>query len=294
MILVTEATAPVGQRLVEELSDAHAATTAMVPVQAAAQDLPPAVGYIEATLDDPPSAEVLREFDRVFLTSPAREEQVELEVYFVDALVAAGHRPHVVKLAADGFQDPDCRVRFMRNHRQVAVHLEGTGLPVTYLAPGIYMEYLLAATDAIREQGLIPAPAGDGRVAFVAASDVAAVGARALASGDPGDIHVITGPEALGYADVAARVSAVFARQVDYADIPVDQARRDMREAGVPEWHAGGMIELYDWISGGACDEVTDTVRAVVGEDPRPLEHWLNEHRGAFMFHASGASTQRF
>src|ERR1700709_2416927 len=87
MLLVTEATPPVGQRLVEELSDAHAPTTAVVPAQAAGHD-------------GPPPGEVLREFDRVFLTSPAREEQVELEVDFGDALVAAGHRPHVVKLAA--------------------------------------------------------------------------------------------------------------------------------------------------------------------------------------------------
>jgi uncharacterized protein YbjT (DUF2867 family) len=31
-------------------------------------------------------------------------------------------------------------------------------------------------------------------------------------------LYVVTGPEALGYADVAARISAVFARQVDYED----------------------------------------------------------------------------
>ncbi|WP_433296051.1 hypothetical protein ACQPZQ_15020 [Pseudonocardia sp. CA-142604] len=45
-----------------------------------------------ATLDDPPPAEVLREFDRVFLMSPSHEEQAELEMGFVDAIVTAGHR----------------------------------------------------------------------------------------------------------------------------------------------------------------------------------------------------------
>jgi NAD(P)H dehydrogenase (quinone) len=294
MILVTGATGQVGLRLVEELNDARVAVTAMVRVEAKALDLPPAVGYLVATLDDPPAPEVLQEFDRVFLMSPSSEEQVELEVAFVDALITAGHRPRIVKLAADGFQEPDCRVRFMRSHRLVALHLDRTGLPVTYLAPNIYMENLLSATDTIRERGLILAPAGDGRVGFVAASDVAAVAARALTAADPPDIQVITGPEALDYADVAARISAVFAREVDYDDITPEKARSMMLDNGVPPWQAEGMIELFDWVSHGGCDTVTDTVRATAGEDARSLEHWLNEQRGAFFGRWAGVSEPRF
>src|SRR6266851_3171276 len=112
MILVTGATGQVGYDLLEALADARAEATAMVRVEAEA-------------------------VDRIFLLSPAHEGQVELELIFIDALLAAGHRPHVVKMAADGFEDPGCEVRFMRSHREIAVHLERTGLPVTYLAPTI-------------------------------------------------------------------------------------------------------------------------------------------------------------
>ena len=135
MILVTGATGQVGYHLMEALADAGAAATAMVRVEAKAADLPGSPQYVVASLDDPPAAEVLRTFDRVFLLSPAHEAQVELETIFIDALISAGHRPFVVKVAADGFQDPDCDVRFMRSHRQIAVHLDATGFPVTYLAP---------------------------------------------------------------------------------------------------------------------------------------------------------------
>ena len=96
-----------------------------------------------ATFDDPPSAERLQDFDRVFLLSPSSEAQAELEIGFIDALVAAGHRPHVVKVAADGFVDPGCDVRFMRSHREIARHLDASGLPASYLAPSPYMEMLL-------------------------------------------------------------------------------------------------------------------------------------------------------
>ena len=138
MILVTGATGRVGYPLLEKLADARADVTAMVRVEAKAGDLPGTPRHVVATFDDPPAAEVLREFDQVFLLSPAIQEQAELETVFIDALVAAGHGPHVVKIAADGFADPGCEVRFMRSHRQVAAHLNATGLPVTYLAPALY------------------------------------------------------------------------------------------------------------------------------------------------------------
>jgi len=283
VILVTGATGRVGYRLMEALADARADVTAMVRVQARAADLPGTPGHVVASFDDPPAAEVLRGFDRVFLLSPADEEQVELETVFIDALVAAGHRPHVVKLAADGFQDPGCEVRFMRSHREVARHLDATGLPVTYIAAACYMEDLVASAQTIEKDGVIAAPAGQGRVGFVAAGDVAAVAAAALTGpGHEGETYVVTGPEALGYADVAARVSAVFEREVDFEDQAPERALEGMLAAGLSRWEADGMGELFEWIREGGADTVTDTVLEVTGEQAQPLADWLEESRADF------------
>lgn len=286
VILVTGATGQVGYHLMEELADVGAEATAMVRVEAKAADLPGSPQHVVASLDDPPAAEVLQAFDRVFLLSPAHESQVELETIFIDALVAAGHRPHVVKIAVDGFQDPGCDVRFMRTHRQIAVHLDATGLPATYLAPNLFMENLLEAADTIRDQGTIFAPAAQGRTGFVAASDVARVAARILT--DDGSRHedqtyVLTGPEALSYADVAARVSAVFARQVDYDDLAEAQAKEQMQASGLSPWQVDGNLELFDWIRHGGTDSVTSTVRDLTGDDPQTIEDWLSEMRAAFV-----------
>jgi NAD(P)H dehydrogenase (quinone) len=286
VILVTGATGQVGYHLMEELADAGAEASAMVRVEAKAADLPGSTQHVVASFDDPPAAEVLRAFDRVFLLSPAHEGQVELETIFVDALVAAGHRPHVVKIAVDGFQDPDSDVRFMRAHRQIAVHLDATGLPVTFLAANLFMENLLEAADTIRDQGTIFAPAGQGRIGFVAASDVARVAARILTDDDGGhedQTYVLTGPEALSYADVAARVSAVFAREVDYDDLAEAQAKEQMQAAGMSPWQVDGNLELFEWIRNGASDSVTSTVRDLTGDDPQTIEDWLSEMRAAFV-----------
>jgi NAD(P)H dehydrogenase (quinone) len=283
-ILVTGATGPLGHHLLEDLADQRVAATAMVRVEAEAGGLPTGVEHVVATLEDPPPPSLLQEYDHVLLTSPATEQQADLEVTFVDALVAAGHRPHVVKVATDGFQDPQCQVRFMRSDRQVAKHLDALGLPVTYLAALTYMESLLGLADVMRDEALVPVPAGDGKVGFVATSDVARVAAHVLTHpGHEDRVYVVSGPEALGYQDVAERVSALFATTVEYVDTPAAQYADRLRSSGLPDWEVAGSLELFDWVRHGAQDSVTDEVERATGEAARPLTDWLRELRGAFL-----------
>ena len=284
MILVTGATGRVGYHLMAALADAGTEATAMVRVEAKGDDLPGPGKHIVAAFDEPPAAEVLRAFDRVFLLSPASEEQAELEILFIDALVAAGHQPYVVKVAADGFQEPDCEVRFMRSHRQIAAHLAATGLPASYLAPSLYMENLLSTAETLRTEGTIYAPAGHGRVGFIAASDVAKVAAHLLAGpGRDERTYVLSGPEALRYRDVAKRISAVFGRTVDYADLPTERAREQLLASGRTPWEVEGTLELFDWVRSGAAGTVSADVREVTGRDARPIDEWLDDFRGTFL-----------
>ncbi len=284
MILVTGATGRVGYPLLEALADVGADFTAMVRVPARGADLPGAAKHIVASFDEPPPAGVLQTFDRIFLLSPAVPEQAELEIRFIDAVLAAGHRPHIVKMAADGFQDPGAEVRFLRSHREIAVHLAASGLPVSYLAPSIYMETLLAAAERIRREGMLYAPTGPGRAAYVAASDVAAVAARVLTSpGHEDSTYVLTGPEALSGQQLARRISAVFGRHVRYTDLPAKQAREELLASGLGQWEADGALELYDWVRQGGAATVTADVREVTGRPARPVLDWLDQSRAAFL-----------
>ncbi len=284
MILVTGATGRVGYPLLEALADTGAEVTAMVRVPAKGADLPGAAKHIVASFDDPPPAEVLRTFDRIFLLSPALQEQAELEIQFIDAILAAGHRPHIVKMAADGFQDPGVDVRFVRSHREIAVHLAASGLPVSYLAPSIYMETLLAAAERVRREGMLYAVSGPGRAAYVAASDVADVAARVLTSpGHENSTYVLTGPEALSGQQLARRISAVFARDVGYTDLPAEQARAELRASGLSQWEVDGALEVYDWVREGGAATVTTDVPDVAGHPARPVEDWLDDSRAAFL-----------
>jgi uncharacterized protein YbjT (DUF2867 family) len=283
VILVTGATGRVGYRLMEALADARADVTAMVRVPAKAADLPGTPRHLIATLDEPPSPAVLRAFDRIFLLSPEIEEQAALETVFLDAVAAAGHRPHIVKICADGFQDPDCDVRFMRAHRQVALHLEALDLPVTYLAAATYMEDLLDEAEQIRTTGELRASAGDGRAGFIAVTDVAAAAARVLTtSGHEGATYVLTGPEALSYARVAAQFARVLAWQVEYANQSAERERELLLAQGRTPWEADGAIERFAWIGEGGADTVTGTAEELTGASPRPFQDWLADSRAAF------------
>jgi uncharacterized protein YbjT (DUF2867 family) len=129
----------------------------------------------------------------------------------------------------------------------------------------------------------------------VAARDVAGAAAAVLTGpGHEGETYTLTGPQALSARDVAERISAVFARQVDYSDRPAAQVREDMLASGASPWQADGNLELFDWIRAGGAATVTTSVRELTGAEPRPLMDWLDDARGSFLEPAPGRTTALF
>jgi uncharacterized protein YbjT (DUF2867 family) len=68
-------------------------------------------------------------------------------------------------------------------------------------------------------------PWGHGKASFVDTRDVAAVAAEALTSDHEGKTYTLTGPVALGIAEVASILSEVADRQINYVDVPESAAR---------------------------------------------------------------------
>ena len=283
MILVTGATGRVGYPLLEALADAGAECTAMVRVAAKGADLPGTAKYIVGSFDDPPPAEALTTFDQIFLLSPALEEQAELEIRFTDAVLAAGHRPRIVKVAADGFQDPGCDVRFVRSHREIAAHLDATGLPVTYLAPSIYMETLLAAAERIRREAL-------------SSRMLARAGPPTWPPATwPGGRPAAHQPGPRGRQLRADRAGGAERRTAGPADLrrvrPGCRLRRPPGPAGPgaaagqrpgPVGGGGGAGAVPGSAEGGAAT-VTDDVPQLTGSRPGRSRDWLDESRAGFL-----------
>ena len=115
--------------------------------------------------------------------------------------------------------------------------------------------------------------AGDGRAAYVARTDCAAAAAAVLVGdGHANQAYDITGPEALGAADIAAIVAKLSGRPVEVVQVDDDaRAAGLVEQAGLPEPAARlvtsfGRAQREAWL-----ETVTTTVADLTGRPPCPL-----------------------
>ncbi|MDT0270758.1 NAD(P)H-binding protein [Streptomyces sp. DSM 44915] len=165
-----------------------------------------------------------------------------------------------------------------------AIPADGPAVGVVHRAlPGLFDEWAVlrpswfmqnftgehAHARSARDEGALLTATGSGRVGFVDADDIAAVAAEALsATRAPNTDLVLTGPEALGYDDVAAILTEVTGRPVVHRRLTVEQlAARLAPQLGA---EFGALLAgLDEAIAAGAEDRVTDTVQRLTGRPPR-------------------------
>ena len=127
-------------------------------------------------------------------------------------------------------------------------------------------------------EGVLAAPAGDGRIAMIDPRDTAAVAARILAEGGhSGSEHVLTGPEPIRFADAASLLTAVTRRHVEYVDVPDEAARAAFVAAGLPGWLVAHLSALFPLVRADALAETTGTVHALTGRPPRAFSDFATD-----------------
>jgi len=228
--------------------------------------------------------------DRVFLACANHPRQVEYETGVIDAAAAAGIA-RIVKLStfAARLGSP---VAFWDWQGRIEAHLRRSATPAVLLHANYYMANVLAAAGPVRSDAVLPAPAGTARIGMIDPRDVAAVAAAALTEdGHDGRTHVITGPEAITYAEVADALAAATGRAVRFVDVPDAAAREQMVAAGVPDAVAATVVVLFGQLRAGAGELVTDTVRAVTGRAPRTIGAFARDHAPLFGAPASEGSS---
>lgn len=283
MILVTGATGMTGGELVRQLA------AASVPVRAfvrdAAKAAPLRLAGVEVFVGDLRQPETfaaaLTGADRLFLLTPAEPHQVEQQGRAVDAAQRAGVR-HVVKLSALGAA-LDSPVSLGRWHAQTERQIEQSGMAWTHLRPHFFMQNTLGFAPSIIATGRFYAPLRDGRIGLVDVRDVAAVAARVLTTaGHEGKAYDITGPEALSFHDLAARIAAAAGRPVTYVDVPPGEAEKTMIAAGMPAWMADALVGLYGIFAAGHASATTQVVEEITGAPARTFTAFVQEHAHVF------------
>ena len=284
MILVTGATGLNGGELVRLLSARGVPVRALVrnASRAAALSSLANVEIVEGDMERPETlAEPLRGVDRAMLISSSNAAMHEVQSNFIDAARKAGVT-HMVKLSGI-IPDIDSPFRFARMHGEIELKLERSGIAFTHLRAGEFMHSYFRQVPAIVARGALFLPMEDARIASIDVGDIAEVAAKALTeSGHEGKTYPLTGPEALTMAEVAKKLSAATGREISYVNVAPEEAKRARLAAGVPEYTADALDELFAERRKGKESEVYPVFEELIGRRPTSFDEFARRNAAIF------------
>jgi uncharacterized protein YbjT (DUF2867 family) len=282
-ILITGATGRTGLPVVEELADRKIPFRALVhsvlkePIlRKWTPDV--AVGDYE---DKTAMERAFDGIEGVYLVSPASPDQVKVQTALVDTAKKKGVK-HIVKLSALG-TSAESPVGLMRAHAEIEEYIRKSGIAWTFLHPHYFMENLLTNAESVIRDGAVYSPLGDATISAISIQDIAAVAAEVLTgTGHEGKTYTLTGPDSIGYADIASILGEVIGRTVLYVPVTFEATRHGMIQAGIPEWLADDLLGLMKTWAGGKGDRVTHDVEMIIGRKPITLWEFFECHKDLF------------
>lgn len=164
-------------------------------------------------------------------------------------------------------------------YRQVEIALENSGVPYVILRPNWFSDNFHTYWKAAIDHGVIAVPAAEGKSSFIDVRDIASSAAVALTT-DKFDNQAfnLTGPEALSYAESAAKISAALAKPVQYQAME-DSAFIDMLVGvGVAVDYAEFLTSIFYPVRQGWTAEVSDAVQVLTGKPARSLDNYIQDH----------------
>ncbi|MDQ4148479.1 MAG: SDR family oxidoreductase [Actinomycetota bacterium] len=280
-ILVTGATGKVGSSAVAHLKGRASVRAFVRDPEKAARMLGDDVELAVGDFENPDSVKsALKGMDELLLSSGEVPEKLGHEIGVIDAAVEAGIG-RIVKVSTIHAM-PGSPLPPLDWHGQIEDHLRVSGVPFVLLQSNFYMTNLLGSAPQIRE-GMLFAPAGDGRIAMIDPRDTGEVAAEILAGeGHEGRTYMLTGPEPVGYRDVAQALSSAIGREVRFIDVSEEQAWESFVQAGMPDWLVKHLIELFRMVKKGDLSHVTDTFKALTGHRPRTFAEFARDRAALF------------
>jgi uncharacterized protein YbjT (DUF2867 family) len=273
-ILVLGATGTVGTPLVAQLLAAGEA------VKAASRHATPVAGAEAVRFDladETTHGAAFEGVDRAFALLPTGHLEIEASLGRVIA-AAAARRVKLVLMSALG-ADADESLPY----RRAEIALERSGTPHVILRPNWFADNFHSYWLAGIRQGVIAVPAGEGRTSFIDARDIAASAAAVLRSDRfDGRAFNLTGPEALGYAEAAAILSAAAGRPIRYLAVEDAAFIDSLAGAGMPRDYASFIAAIFHPVREGWAAGVTPDVATLTGTAPRSLAAYAADHAARF------------
>jgi uncharacterized protein YbjT (DUF2867 family) len=310
-ILVTGATGTVGSEVVKQLIASLSSSSRQNIIKAAIHSQNKADRFrkndnkVETVSIDynkqETIANALNNVDKLFLVTLPRPNIVNDATANVVKEAKKNGINHIVKLSVIG-ADLDAGTTIGRLHRQEEKIIQGAGIPYTFLRPNGFMQnFVNYVGQIIRNQNAFYLPAGDLKVSFVDARDVAAVAAEVLLTNGDGNrqqdgskTYDITGPEALSYCQAAEIISKTIGRKVSYIELSEEDTRKAVKKMGMKEWDIEHMMEFYynamelynlefsDINRVGYGSQITNVVEQITGRKPISFVQFAKDYAEAF------------
>ena len=223
----------------------------------------------------------LEDVAAVFLISPVHPDMVTRECALVDVAAELRTHPRIVKVSGLA-TELDSPVDSGRWHARIEEAIKNTDLPAVFLRPSFFMQNLGFQADSVRTRGLLRGAVGDASIAMVDARDIADVAAAILSGRASPDSQAVdlTTSRGWSYDQIAAALSHAFQRRVDYQRQTADEVRSALVAAGQPDWHIRILLQFNSAFIAGQGSRLSNSVRQVLGREPRTLEDYLQELAG--------------
>lgn len=227
--------------------------------------------------------EALRGVDRVFLLTGYDHRMLAQSKAVIDAAKAAGVS-HIVHLGANGSDDTTSA--YSGWHRLVEAYIEKSGIGFTHLRPCQTFQTLPMMNAISGMPGVIENYAGDVRVAWVDARDVAAVAAAVLR--DPA-LHV---GRAYPLATMQASLPEVVDLLAEVSGRPWRSAAEQpavfsakVASGGADPIYMGSVAVSFEKQRRGLLpilSQTYDNIEQLTGRPPRTLRSFLEQHLDLF------------
>lgn len=283
MILVTGATGQLGSAVIRRLlqrTEAADVAAFVRDVSKAADMEARGVSIRAGDYNDTETLERAMEgVDRVLLIAgndPQRRVQQHQNV--IDAARGAG-------VAFIGFASRSLRDihgsenSLMGDYFKTEDRIRRSGLSHVLFRNALYMDTVPLYVGGARvfDTG-IRLPAGDGKVAYALRREMGEALANAMLDHEGVDrTYVVASSQAHSFDDVAAALTELSGRNIDYTQITDEEYVASAVQAGVPEHFVGRLLGFYADIRDNQLDETSTDLETFLGHEPATLKEGLRE-----------------
>ena len=153
-----------------------------------------------------------------------------------------------------------------------------SGLSVTILQPGAYMQNLLANWEDIANRGVYTVPYGaQAHISMVDLRDVAEAAAIVLTQpGHNNAIYELAGPQALSQLEVAETLSQVLQRPVRFEAVPLAEWEQGARQAGLGGYALETLVSMFRYYDRYGLVGSPRVLEWLLGRPANTFEYFVN------------------